>query len=81
MVRGDDGPECLLCGRRAELAPAAAATLVAERAAEANRRTHIRKVECSHCGRMFGTPGMASHQRVCGRMSPALDSTREDGRL
>ena len=65
IVRGDDGPECLMCGRRAELAPAAAAALVAERAAEANRRTHIRKVECSHCGGLYATPGLHSHQQRC----------------
>ncbi len=65
LPRGWDGLECLLCGWSAELAPAAAAVLVAEWAAEANRRTHIRKVECSHCGGLYATPGLHSHQQRC----------------
>ena len=68
MVRGADGPECLLCGQSASPAaddPERLAALVAERAAEANRRTHILKVECSHCGGLYATAGLHSHQQRC----------------
>ena len=70
LVRGDDGPECLMCGRPA-LAPAETpermAALVAERASLTEGGHHQRNIMCHHCGRMFAGTGMGAHRRVCGR--------------